>query len=243
MSNICYNCLRAKAKDAESLIKLIDWINSKNSDPDKDFFETVLPLDEKFTSEGIVPEGYGDEYIYKYYTWGCTDMYDSYVRIDYLAGSKMADIRFHTEWHPADGIAIKISETFPELLFEFYWAEPARGLWGRAIFENGELKSDNYGKDGIETFDFEQMLITLIAIGYLDWFDTREEEKDIIYKIQAEITDAYSFRLQICHWDKETELETIVVERFSFPFADGEYERDWENLKLAYAEKAKKFGW
>ena len=147
MPNWCMNVLRVKGEEA----KVKDFAEKFEKDGISAFYPTPKELENttapaesnepKKAEENIKKYGYADWYDWRIAHWGTKwDVADLYV-----LGRKEDEtiFRFDTAWAPPLRAFEKIASMYPELRFELEYEEPGMGFFGKAVYEDGELVSND----------------------------------------------------------------------------------------------------
>jgi len=163
MPNWCHNHLIIKGNNVQEFInrckgKSLAW-EGPGSEREKDFtFNALVPMPEDILSAGwnsSQPNGYiTEEMLEEAYdnplqkwlaeNWG-TDQRDAVdPRIEVVKGQ--AEIRFDTAWTPPIEWLIRVSEMFPDLLFEIRYHEYGQGFVGQRRIRGGKYLAVCYAE-------------------------------------------------------------------------------------------------
>jgi len=196
MPNWCYNNIEilADKKTIKRMSAMLDAASNKKKD---NFFESLIGVDEKETTESLEKGGWYNHNIERYGTkWDIS--YDDIV----VDGDSMT-LNTESAWSPPiEGM--RILSTMYDVSVKMYYEEPGADYCGRATIQSGNVHEEDYDyQEGIYQFE-----------GFDEWFD-REfinsglefilddiEEGDDLVKL---IKDNY-------HFLKESEIMECVDE-------------------------------
>lgn len=145
MPNMCYNNLvikgnRTALKEFSRFAEGDGWSGENKNPLD---FNRFIPMPEKIARRDYFPDGYNWEVDNWGVKWGACD-----AVVNFSGKDKSLHYSFETPWNIPFPAYEKMSEMFPNLVFEIDYGDTAMGWGGLVVFERGE-------KTKLEEFDLQ----------------------------------------------------------------------------------------
>jgi hypothetical protein len=187
MPNWCYNNIEilGEPKVIKRMSAMLDAASNKKKD---NFFESLIGVDEKETTESLENGGWYNHNVERYGTkWDIS--YD-----DIMVDEDSMVLNTESAWSPPiEGM--RILSTMYDVSVKMYYEEPGADFCGKATIQSGNVHEEDYSyQEGIYQFE-----------GFDEWFDREFINSGLEY-----IVDDFE------HGDKSEDLVEVIKDNYPF---------------------------